>query len=158
MASLTDRTRTVLSTLAVTGALFVGSQPATANASDPSPFLTAAFEAIAEEFGDGFGHIMGQDDAGATVFLATFARREYALYTSGDPVGYDDTLAFCQQASTGGLTSCQEVPHDEDYECDSDEYGSWCWCSGLDCVSMFADMCTEGGDSYCDGGECICDA
>lgn len=153
-------TRTALSTLAVSCALLVGSQPSTAEAA-PSAFLTAVLEQLADEFGDGFGHIVGQRDDGSTVYVSVLARRGYVLYTAGSPVGYNDTLAYCEMTLGGGLSSCEEAhfdDDDDDYDCDWDEYQSWCYCSGYKCAAMFRDMCTEGGDWHCDGGECICEA
>ena len=161
MTSRTRPTRTVLSALALAGALFVGSQPATANASDPDPVLTDGLRAFAAEFGDAFGHIVSTNSAGAPVVLALDSNG-YGVYTGGDDVAIDDTLAFCSEDPAGGLSSCEEVlpPGSTEYECGWNGEWSWCTCNGLiDCLDMFKNgPCTEGGDTVCDEDGCICEA
>jgi hypothetical protein len=159
MALRTRFTSTVLSTLVVAGALFVSSQPATAEGSDPDPVLMAGLQAIAAEFGDSTGHIVTVAPNGATVVLARYLR-VFGIYTSGDPVALDDTLGFCQQSPFGGLSSCEVLvaPESTGYECDWDEIDSWCTCEGLyDCIDMFrTGPCDD--DVSCDGGGCVCGA
>src|SRR5690606_34133246 len=97
--------------------------------------------------------------AGATKYFAKFLSG-FSIYEPNDPAAIDDTFAFCQQASTGGLTSC-EVLRDPDptaFECDNDTINSWCECTGLfDCINMFrAGVCNDA--AACDETGCFCDA
>jgi hypothetical protein len=156
MAFRTRFTRTILSTSFVVAGLFVGLQPASASAS----VLTAGLEAYADEFGDSNGHIVTQSVGGPTLYLAHLVRGFYMIYTAGNSVADDATLAMCQQSPFGGLTNCQVVnpPSPTGYECDWDENDSWCTCEGLlDCVDMFKNgPCDE--DVSCDGSGCTCAA
>jgi hypothetical protein len=161
MAFRTRFTRTVLSTLVVTGALLMGSQPATAEASTDA-VLTAGLQAMAQEFGDSVGHLLTTDPAGGTVILAIY-RRGYSSYTAGNFVSVDDTLALCHESPFGGgLSSCEilAAPESTGYECDWDENDSWCSCQGFyDCIDMFKTGPCNDGESACyDDGSCVCGA
>jgi hypothetical protein len=161
MAFRTRFTRSILSTLVVTGALFIGSQPATAQASDPDPVLMAGLEAIAAEFGDSVGHILALDPAGAPMVLARYLRGFGFIYTAGDSVSQDDTLAFCYQNPFGGLSSCEVLaaPDPTAYECDWDNEWSWCTCDGVyDCIDMLREGPCDDEEWACNDGICVCSA
>jgi hypothetical protein len=157
MASRNRFICTAFSTLTVTGALCMGLQPTTADAA-PDPVLTAGLLEIAEEMGDAFGHIVTQNQAGATIVFARYVRG-YTIYTGGNPVATNDTLAFCQQNGAGGLIGCQPLPPPNDYEpnCHVDpEGGDWCECDGVyDCIELLRS--NECGDDWaCDDTGCAC--
>lgn len=152
---------TILTAFLVTGALALGSQPAGADPAMPDSVLTAGLRALAGEYGDSLGHITTTNARGTRVILAQ-DQDGFGVYTAGDPVALDDTLAFCEQGPSGALSSCEIVaPNDPTaYDCDWDDSDSWCDCYDFyDCMDMFKNgPCTEGGGLSCNGSGCNCEA
>jgi hypothetical protein len=164
MASRTRFTCIVLSTVVATGALFSGSAPASADPSvseQPGPDPSAVLRMIASTFGDSNGHLVVRKRDGSTVVLAHLVR-DFEIYTAGDRVADEVTLAFCHE-DRGELSACEVLLSDPGgetrYECgmvDSDN-STYCSCdAGFDCISMFADGVCEGGWE-CNDEFCTCD-